>query len=79
MVTAPDKIPIFGNVCGEVCMCGCDEHEGNVRRGLEVSAQCWDLFILLEKTRIVGRRKVSYSQTKLFKLISVNCFLFQLL
>jgi hypothetical protein len=34
------------------------------------------LFILLEKTRIVGRGKVSQSQTKLFKLISMNCFLF---
>jgi hypothetical protein len=35
-------------------------------------------FILLEKTRIMGRGKVSESQTKLFKLISVNCILFSL-
>lgn len=36
------------------------------------------LFISLLKTRIVGREKVSQRQTKLFKLISTNCFLFQL-
>jgi hypothetical protein len=34
------------------------------------------LIILLEKTRIVGRGKVSQSQTTLFKLIPMNCFLF---
>jgi hypothetical protein len=32
-------------------------------------------FILLEKTRMVGRGKVSQSQTKFFKPISMNCFL----
>jgi hypothetical protein len=30
------------------------------------------IFILLEKTRIVGRGKVSQNQTKFFRLISMN-------
>jgi hypothetical protein len=34
------------------------------------------IFILLVKTRTVARGKVSQSQTKFFKLISTNCFLF---
>ena len=32
-------------------------------------------YIILEKTIIVNRRKVSQSQTKLFKLILTNCFI----
>jgi hypothetical protein len=44
-------------------------------RGLVIISWQYPVFILLELTRIVGRRKVSQIWTKLFKLISLNCFL----
>jgi hypothetical protein len=37
-----------------------------------------ELFALLELIRIADRRKVTQIQIKLFKLVSVNCFSFQL-
>jgi hypothetical protein len=37
---------------------------------------CEPTFYIIGEAIMVGRGKVSQSQTKLFKLISMNCFLF---
>jgi hypothetical protein len=45
---------------------------------LSLNISCPSLFALLELARIAVRRKVTQIQIKLFKLVSVSCFSFQL-
>jgi hypothetical protein len=82
---APDRITAVRNPsltgprdrCVRVCARSPSEHRmPHGTEGVLTAGDLLSLFILLEKTRVVGRERVGQIQTKLFKPISVNYFLF---